>query len=111
MIQVLLERGTDGRLLRCTASGHANVAPKGADVVCAAVSILLRTTALALAPDSVEVTAQRPGEFLLKVCETTTTNMMKLCFAGDFLEAGLISLEQEFPHAIKIKSRMEQTVQ
>ena len=43
MIEVLLVCGKDGAFKSCNASGHAGFAAKGKDIVCAAVTELLRT--------------------------------------------------------------------
>jgi len=43
VIQVRIIRSENGMLRSCEAEGHAGFAPKGLDIVCAAVSSILRT--------------------------------------------------------------------
>lgn len=90
----------------CHAHGHAKTAPRGADTVCAAVSILVRTTALALGEKHAVVHAPAPGEFVLTVYSSAAANTARLCFAGDFLYSGFLSLAQEFPHAVSVQTRV-----
>ncbi|MDE5614650.1 MAG: ribosomal-processing cysteine protease Prp, partial [Treponemataceae bacterium] len=45
MTTVTLVCGKDGAFRSCEAAGHAGFAAKGSDIVCAAVTILLRTAA------------------------------------------------------------------
>lgn len=48
MVRVDIFRTAEGDVIGFTASGHAGYAPKGSDIVCAAVSVLTQTAALAL---------------------------------------------------------------
>lgn len=55
MVRVEVYRAPTGRVVSFVASGHAKYAPKGSDIVCAAVSVLTQTVVLAL-PQHVGVT-------------------------------------------------------
>ncbi len=103
MITVALELDAEGRLALCKASGHAECAPIGHDIVCAAVSILLRTTALVLENVSIEIDTEQRGFFSLKILHYTMSQSGLLKYAADFLRMGFISLEKEYPHAITYK--------
>lgn len=48
MVRVDIYRTARGDVAGFTASGHAGYAPKGSDIVCAAVSVLTQTAVLAL---------------------------------------------------------------
>jgi uncharacterized protein YsxB (DUF464 family) len=49
VIHVRVHRSADGRVTGFEAEGHAGFAPRGRDIVCAGVSALCETAALALA--------------------------------------------------------------
>ena len=102
MVQVHLTRGGDGALRSCRGKGHAGYAPSGSDIVCAAATVLLRTVLQVVAEDygaSVVVNAPEPGtlEFLVQDGIDDTS---RLVYAADFLRAGFVSLQGEFPEHI-----------
>ncbi len=103
MITVMLEVDGEGSLSLCKVSGHAECGPKGYDIVCAAVSILLRTTALVLENMNITVDTVKRGEFSLKILHSNPAESGRLQYAADFLRMGFISLEKEYPHAITYK--------
>ncbi len=103
MIHVLLECGKEGVLSFCTASGHAEYGAKGHDIVCAAVSILLRTTVLTLEKVKTAVEAPSRGCFSLKVVQYDVSESERLRYAADFLRMGFLSLEKEYPLAVTFK--------
>ena len=71
MIQVLLELDEKEHLLSVEASGHANSGIKGHDIVCAAVTILLRTTVQALGSVQADISAERCGSLSFRVLTMT----------------------------------------
>lgn len=103
MIIVRLELDKEERLMACTASGHAGIGRKGQDIVCAAVSILLRTTVYALrSVNSIEVqyNAEQRGSVSFSVVRYNAAESGCLQYAAEFLWLGLHSLQQEYPQAI-----------
>ena len=109
MTSVLIERGKNGILLSCKATGHAGYAGRGFDIVCSAVTVLIRTTmevvsglpGVKLDSDvsrrgnlSFTVNADQPDDFILA----------RLIYAGDFLETGLGSVSREYPEYLELKT-------
>jgi len=102
-IEVVLDK--DGILKSCKATGHAGAGKKGSDIVCAAVSVLLRTTLITLSNRegiNIKSEAPKPGELKL---ETSALQEGKsfLYAISVFLLEGLKSIEQEFPKNIELK--------
>jgi uncharacterized protein YsxB (DUF464 family) len=94
----------DGILKACKAEGHAKAGKAGSDIVCAAVSVLMRTAMLTLsnregikAPGG----APEPGQMWLKV-EYEAGGKDFLFAAGTFLLEGLNSIAQEYPENCKL---------
>jgi len=103
MIIVRLELDQEERLMACAASGHAGIGHKGQDIVCAAVSILLRTTVYALrSVHSIELqcNAEQRGFVSFSVVRYKAAESERLQYAAEFLWLGLHSLQQEYPQAI-----------
>ena len=103
MIQVLLELDEKGYLFSVEASGHANSGVKGHDIVCAAVTILLRTTVQALGSVQADVKAERRGSLSFRILEYDETQSEKLRYAAEFLWLGITSLQKEYPQAVQCK--------
>ncbi|HBG36144.1 MAG TPA: ribosomal-processing cysteine protease Prp [Treponemataceae bacterium] len=106
MIQVRLAKTKRGSLRYCSSSGHAFFARKGSDIVCAAVSTLLRTTLLLLQEKKdleVEVSLQKRGELFFKIINAEDEASLDfLQFAYAFLEKGLQSIEKDYPKHLSI---------
>ena len=103
MISVLLTCGKDGTLASCRAQGHAYFAEKGGDIVCSAVTVLLRTTMQALSETEgvfVRADASERGSLDFDV---SAESAPALVYAGRFLEAGLASLVREYPRNVELK--------
>lgn len=109
MTVVLLRRSKQGVLLGCRAEGHAGYAGAGFDIVCSAVTVLLRT--------AMQVVSGLPGVTMNSDCsergnlsfeigtdQLDESILDKLVFAGDFLETGLGSVAKEFPEYLKLKT-------
>jgi uncharacterized protein YsxB (DUF464 family) len=97
----------DGVLNSCRASGHAGAGKKGADIVCAAVSVLLRTAVRALSGRkgiTVRYEAPEPG-FLFLEAEHTAEGRDFLLSAGVFLVEGLKSVAEEYPNNCRMSIR------
>jgi uncharacterized protein len=97
----------DGVLRTCTAEGHAKAGKSGTDIVCAAVSVLMRT-ALSVLSNRVGITvrggAPKPGQMWLEA-EYNADGMEFLSAAGGFLLEGLRSVAEEFPKNCKLDIR------
>lgn len=108
MISVQLARAKDGSLASCRALGHARFAEKGNDIVCSAVTVLLRTTMQALSETegvTVRADASERGslDFDVSAESAPPESRCALVYAGRFLEAGLASLAREYPHNVELK--------
>lgn len=111
MTTVTLVCGKDGAFRSCEAAGHAGFAAKGSDIVCAAVTILLRTAADVLSGmDGVVVrtdTAGR-GELAFAVVRAAAEKTERLVCTADFLERGLRSLQSEYPQFVRLQKIVQE---
>ena len=103
MIQFLLEHDAEGRLLFFEASGHAECGRKGHDIVCAAVTILIRTTVQALNSVQAEVYTEQRGCVTCQILRYNENQSEQLRYAAQFLWLGMTSLQAEYPRAIQCK--------
>ena len=106
MVQVLLECSSEGLLQTCTAEGHADYAPKGHDIVCAALSCLLRTVLAQLEKSKtlvVKMQIQNRGILAFSVEEFDKNDEFLLKYASDFLKTGISQLVEEFPEHISLR--------
>lgn len=109
MTDICLVCHKDGSFSSCSAQGHSGYGTKGSDILCAAISVLLRTTAQVLIEtfgSAVEYDASTCGKFFLKVKKMSTVDCGKLVYAADFLRNGFVSLQQEFPKHILLKEEI-----
>ena len=106
MTSVLIERSKTGVLLGCTAKGHAGYAERGSDIVCSAVTVLIRTTLQVLSESpalNLEIDTSKRGFIGFKVLKGFPSEMEeKLKYAGDFLQVGLESVAKKFPDNLKL---------
>jgi len=106
VIRLSLRLQADGCLRSFSASGHAGSGPRGRDVVCAAVTVLLRTAArlLSAQPD-LRVSGQEPAEGYLRLALEPPAPARREWVRGvtDTLVAGLRDLDQEFPGRLKLE--------
>lgn len=111
MTRVSLERDGAGRLVSCKAEGHARFAPRGHDVVCAAVTILLRAAMRSLsAAGGAELSADTSerGRLAFYVAARSRSEETDgaLRMAADFLEQGFLSLAEEFPRNVEFTAKV-----
>lgn len=99
MIQIDAALNGDGLLTSCYIQGHAGAGLKGSDIVCAAVSVLARTTiAVCTNRTGVSVCSTASERGLLQMdFEYTREGMDFLYAVGVFLIEGLKSICQEYP--------------
>jgi uncharacterized protein YsxB (DUF464 family) len=96
----------NGILRGCTASGHAGTGQAG-DIVCAAVSVLMRTALRALSDrEGITIRCDAPDPGFLKL-EADYTQVGKdfLFAAGVFLTEGLESVAGEYPQQCTLTIR------
>jgi len=108
-VRVIL--GPGGELLAAEASGHAGAGKRGEDLVCAAVTVLLRTTLSALASDygserspSLSLDAETAGRGTLsfRVAAHEEADIPLLRYAGSFLLEGIGSLVRDYPESVSL---------
>lgn len=90
MIQVIYNEVEDAMILR--AEGHAGFAPKGQDIVCAAVSVLMQTLAC-----SVGTCMGNDGKGFSVVCKKSNDDIAKFELVTD----GLALLQREYPENVR----------
>lgn len=93
MIQITYNEMGDMMFLR--AEGHADFAPKGQDIVCAAVSALMQTLAYSL--DSGTVTCADDRNLMVVQAKQGTDSLAKFELVTD----GLILLEDAYPEHVR----------
>lgn len=106
MIQVELVFGMDGVLLSCDAQGHAGFAERGSDIVCAAVTVLVRTAITVLSDKpNISMTVQLPerGKLAFQVLDYDSSQKERLIIAGQFLKNGLMSVQKEYPQYVALR--------
>jgi len=94
----------DGVIKSCNVQGHAQAGKTGSDIVCAAVSVLVRTAAAVLANREgiiIRWEAPEPGFFFLEA-DYTAAGKDFLFAAGEFLRKGLASVAGEYPKNCKL---------
>jgi uncharacterized protein YsxB (DUF464 family) len=94
-------------LRACTASGHAKAGKKGFDIVCAAVSALMRTAACALSDRKgipLRYKAPEPGFFSIEA-DYTADGREFLYAAGVFLIEGFALIAEEYPQYCRLTIR------
>ena len=95
----------NGLLKSCGISGHSGAGPKGADIVCAAVSVLARTAVKTLSGrNGIAVHGEFPerGEFSMKISAVAGEDMEFLAGISDFLKEGLLSVSTEYPDFCRV---------
>ena len=104
MIEIEAVVEGDGTLRACRALGHAGAGKAGTDIVCAAVSVLMRTAISVLSGKkgiTVRGGAPAKGQMWLEA-EYNAEGKDFLYAAGLFLIEGLWSVAQEYPKNCKI---------
>jgi uncharacterized protein YsxB (DUF464 family) len=88
-----------GLLRSCEIGGHAGAGKRGADVVCAAVSVLARTAFCLLSKrEGIQVWGEAPDRGLFSMETAYSATGRDFLFAvGSFLIEGLTSVSAEYP--------------
>lgn len=109
MIHVNLERA-EGRVTRVTVSGHAMCAPKGEDLVCAAVSALAQTFYFSLVRVlELKVRADvREGYLSIELPEGLSASQARdVELLAKSLTAGLQEIDRSYPGILKFSGNQE----
>ena len=107
MIDIEAVLDENGILRSCKASGHAGAGKTGSDIVCAAVSVLMRTAVRALSNRkgiTVRYEAPEPGLLFLEA-DYKAEGRDFLFAAGVFLLEGLMSVDEEYPDNCRLTIR------
>jgi uncharacterized protein YsxB (DUF464 family) len=115
MVTVWLTSLPNGRFYSCAATGHAECGESGKDLLCAAVSMLLRTTASALGETKgleVKVEAPEKGAFAFSAESSGkgsdgVTADAELRFVYTLLRSGFRALEKEYPGHIVLNEEVD----
>ena len=95
----------EGCLLLAEAEGHAGMGGESGDPVCAAVSVLFRTTASLLEAFVPTSSARSKGKGTLQLAAGDFPEESRTClfYATEFLKRGIGSLAEEFPNAVSLR--------
>lgn len=113
MIAVRVTLGSGGELAAAESYGHAGAGKRGEDIVCAAVTVLLRTTLSVIASNggsglgsTLSVVAETAGRGTLsfRVSAYEEADIPLLRCAAAFLLEGIGSLEREYPESVSLKA-------
>jgi uncharacterized protein YsxB (DUF464 family) len=104
LIEIRLALDEAGLLRSCNIQGHAGAGKRGADVVCAAVSVLIRTALRVLADKpGIEIRGEAPRRGALWMeADYTPEGRETLSMAGLFLIRGLESVAEDYPGHCKM---------
>jgi uncharacterized protein YsxB (DUF464 family) len=104
MINIDLKLDDNHCIIECESFGHANADKNGFDIVCASVSILLRTFAQVLfGKNGIKIHSEAETEGSLWIKLEYEANGKDFLFAcGNYLMTGLLSVEKEFPNNVKL---------
>ena len=106
MIRLSVRLAADGCLAGFAASGHAGAGPRGRDLACASVTVLLRTAARLLSsqPD-LRVSGESPREGVMRLVLEAPPEARREWVRGvtATLVAGLTDLDREFPGLLKLE--------
>ena len=105
MVSVVVGFFPDGCLRTLNMEGHAGSGEKGNDILCAALTILVRTALHTFANEdrlSVESRAEREGEAALAIRSCATGSRDWLKGITDYLLTGLHDLAAEYPGKLSI---------
>jgi hypothetical protein len=105
MTVVTLSYGKNGVIKKCQANGHAGFSKKGSDIVCAAITILVRTAMQVLSHNEnvlliTEPSARGSLSFTVEAKTENPETEAQLKCIGDFLRTGIKALTKEFPENV-----------
>lgn len=105
MTSITLSYGKNGVIKKCQANGHANFSKKGTDIVCAAVTVLIRTAMQVLSHNEdvlliADASARGNISFSVEAKTESPETEAQLKCIGDFLRTGILALTKEFPENV-----------
>jgi len=105
MTAVTLLTGKNGVLIKCQANGHSGFSKKGSDIVCSAVTVLLRTAMSVLSQNksitlNADTTSRGNLAFCVEVKKESLETVSLLKYTADFLREGITSLTKEYPENV-----------
>lgn len=115
MIEILLLESENGVVKELQVSGHALFAERGKDIVCAAISILVKTAGILLSEIAKEgkieffANKNKRGFLAFRVENLTREEktLIRLKSIFDFLKTGIRSVEKEFPDFVKFNEKSQ----
>lgn len=115
MIVVTLFCSKDGSVQEIKANGHARFAEKGRDIVCASVTVLLRTAGILFSElcesGKIEFSAEaeQRGNLAFRVKKISKDEFLseRIFAVLDFVRAGIKSLASEYPEFVRFVEEKE----
>lgn len=107
MIEVLIKRDAQGKIVYCEITGHAGYSEYGKDIVCAAVSAIAQTALRGvkeLTRAKIEESV-RPGNFVLKVISVSLDDRVKLDSILETMILGLKDIAGQYGRYVRIVDR------
>jgi len=105
MIFINIALYPDGYIKNCRAEGHSFNASPGSDIICSAVTILLRTAARILFLEEsikVEGSAAEAGEMEFHISMVPQEKKYWIKGVTDYLLRGIFDLQKEYPDRLSI---------
>lgn len=105
MINIAIKQDERGCIRNCNVEGHSFLAKPGTDVLCAAVTVLLRTTHRILYVDKgigFKGSARESGKMSFTLKWIPEVKVSRMQGISDFLIRGLKDLEAEYPGRLKV---------
>ena len=105
MTSITLSYGKNGVIKKCQANGHADFSKKGTDIVCAAITILVRTAMQVLSHNEdvfliADASSRGALSFSVEAKTESPETEAQLKCIGDFLRTGILALTKEFPENV-----------
>lgn len=108
MIRVELVLDSGGALVSASAQGHAHHSSPGTDIVCAAVSVLMRTAPAVLEESGVSLRVETAGRGTLSmtVVACRQADYPLLRYTARFLQRGFGPLTAEYPDSVGVHEKI-----
>jgi hypothetical protein len=108
VIRVNLVLDGSGALVSASAQGHALHGSAGTDIVCAAVSVLMRTAPAVLEESGVPLRVETAGRGTLSmtVVACRQADYPLLRYTAHFLQRGIGALAREYPDSVGVHEKI-----
>ena len=110
MTVVTLVRNEAGCFKAFKAEGHAGFAALGSDIVCAAVTVLLRTALQLLSETegiAIHADVAETGRLSVDVTFAEPEMEQRLICIADFLRTGISALKSDYPRHVELREQIE----